>query len=153
MAMRQRNVHQATARALDVWAAQKRLLFTSSEGFAPRSVIEKLRRERDGAGEGRKLAQRWPEVYWADGLSVQLVVVELPELPRMALSAYYLLRGPYHVTVAQQAVSIGIPTAEYWDSLRAAETAVETGLKLWRKWETRAQAAAERAGALYGLPP
>lgn len=145
MAMRQRTntVHQATARALDVWASQKRLLFTSSEGFAPRSVIEKLRRERDGAGEGRKLGQqRWPEVYWGDGLSVQLIVVELPELPRMTLSAYYLLRGPYHVTIAKQSASIGISATEYWDWLRAGETAVETGLRLWRKWETRAQSSA-----------
>lgn len=141
--MRQRNtnVHQATARALDTWAAQKRLLFASDEGYAPRSMIEKLRREREGAGEGRKLDQRWPEVYRGDGLLVQLVVVELPELPRMALSAYYMLRGPpYHVAVAKQAVSIGITTTEYWGSLRAGETAVETGLRLWRKWETRAQA-------------
>ena len=146
--MRQRNIHLATARAIDTWAAQKRLLFTGAEGYAPRSVIEKLRRERDGAGEGRKLEQRWPEVYWGDGLQVQYIMHELPELPRMALSAYYLLRGPYHVSVAQQAVSIGITTTEYWGSLRAGETAVETGLRLWAKWQQRAQAGAGLGGAL-----
>lgn len=142
MAMRQRNnrVHEATARALETWAAQKRLLFTGSEGYAPRSTIEKIRREREGAGEGRKLEQRWAEVYYGDGLLVQLVVIELPELPRMALGAYYMLRGPYHLPVAKQAPSIGISVTEYWESLRAGETAVETGLRLWRKWETRAQA-------------
>jgi anti-sigma factor RsiW len=144
MPMRQRTniVHQATARALETWAAQKRLLFTGSEGYAPRSVIERMRREREGAGEGRKLEQRWLEVYRGDGLMVQLVVVELAEIPRMALSAYYMLRGAYHVSVAHQAASIGITTTEYWGWLRAGEIAVETGLKLWRKWETRS----ERAG-------
>ena len=140
MRQRQRNVHQATERAILTWAAQKRLLFTGAEGYAPRSVIDKIRREREGAGEGRQLKQRWPEVYTGDGLLVQQIVHELTEIPRMVLSAYYLLTGPYHVAVAQQAASIGITTTEYWGSLRAGEVGVETGLRLWRKWETRAQA-------------
>jgi hypothetical protein len=128
-----RQIHAATARALETWAAQKRLILGGKEGFAPRSIIDKIRRERDGAGQGRRGEQRWPEVYRGDGLLVQQVVTELGELPRMVVTCYYLFTGPWYVRVDEQAEAIGTSKTEYFVHLKVAEASIETGLKLLQR--------------------
>lgn len=135
MARKRSTLHPATERAVLTWAAQKRLVLDGGgEGYATRSTIEKIRRERDGAGEGgKKGEQHWPEVYWGDGLLVQEVLLELPELPRIVFNCYYLLARDWYMPVDEQARQIGIAKTEYWSYLGNAETGMETGLKLLRR--------------------
>lgn len=133
MARKRSTLHPATERAVLTWAAQKRLVLAGEEGFAPRNVLEKIRREAEGAGEGKKSTQRWPEVYWGDGLLVHQVTLELAEIPRLVLTCYYLFRADWMWPITDQAQQIGIPKPDYFEHLGRAETAVETGLRLMRR--------------------
>lgn len=130
MTRKRSTLHPATERALMTWAAQKGLIFMGAEGFAPQSVIEKIRRDREGAGEGKKSVQRWAEVYWGDGLAVHRITQSMAEIPRMVLTSYYLLRGPCFTPAADQATYIGIELRRYWTELEIGENVVESGLKL-----------------------
>jgi hypothetical protein len=121
----------ATLRAaIGTWAAQKRELYVGRSESIP-SVMGKLKYQQSAAGEGEaRRRQRWPEVYTGDGLAVQMIVLVLPELPRITLTFYHVLCWPWQVPVNKQAVEIGIPTREYWRQLELAETAVDTALQV-----------------------
>lgn len=146
MARKRSTLHPATERAVLTWIAQKRLTIASEEGFAPRSVIEKIRREREGAGEGKKSTQKFMEVYWGDGLLVHQVVLELTEVPRLVFTAYYLFARDWYWPVADQAQHIGLTKPDYWEHLGRAEVAVETGLRIMRKGPRQELATADEKG-------
>lgn len=132
MARKRLTLHPAIERAVLTWVAQKRMILEGDGGQASYNVIERIRRERDGAGQGKKQVQRWAEVYWGDGLRVQQVVIELPEMPRMVFTCYYLLARDWYVPVTDQSIGIGITKTEYWEYLGKGETGVETALKVLR---------------------
>lgn len=128
MKVNRRHIHAATARALETWAAQKRLAIGGvNQGFAPRSMIEKLRKERDGAGEAWKPTQILPDLYRGDGARVQQIVVTLPFFTKLSLTCNYVFRNPWHVPVIEQLEVIGIGKSEYWGEVYAGEIAVESG--------------------------
>ncbi|MGH8219959.1 MAG: hypothetical protein ACREUT_15560 [Steroidobacteraceae bacterium] len=133
MTTRKSNLHQATQRALRTWGAQKLLMFTGSGGYAPRSIIAKIREEREGAGEGRRVAQRWEEVYTGDGAVVHRIELSMPELPRITMTAYYVLQGPFFSPASEQAEHLGIAVRSYWTYLEIAEYIVDSGLQLLEK--------------------
>jgi len=126
------NVSPCLERALATWAAQKRMVYLTTESQSVASVLGRIKSERVAAGEGgdARSRQRWPEVYSADGFMVELVVRTLKELPRLTLTYHYLLRSPWRVPISAQAADIGIPKREYWRQLDIAETAVDTGLQV-----------------------
>lgn len=148
---RRREIHHATERALDTWAAQKRLTLGGDEGFAPYSIIHKIRKEREGAGEGRRFEQKWLEVYWGDGYQVQLITTELPELPRMIIACYYIFRGKWFVHIDDQVNRIGCTKHAYWDELRVAQMAVETCLRVLPRFVARADLCPPEKGAISGV--
>jgi hypothetical protein len=120
----------STVAALDTWAAQKRQLFVTQEQALP-SVLGRIKNQRVAAGEcDARLRQKWPEVYTGEGWLVERVTRTLQELPRLTLTFYYVLRWPWRVPIARQAAEIGITSREYWNELRVAEAAVDTGLQL-----------------------
>lgn len=127
---RKRAIHPATERALLTWAAQKRLMYIGGDGYAPASVIAKIRDEREGAGEGKRTTQRWAEMYTGDGLAVHRITLTMTDVPRGVMTAYYLLRGDWFIAANKQAAYFGLQTREYWDALGLAEHIVECGLRL-----------------------
>ena len=128
--MKQRAIPPTTLAALDTWAAQKRQLFLEVEQSVP-SVLGRIKSQRVAAGEGdAKLRQKWPEVYTGEGWLVERVTRTLQELPRLTLTFYYVLSWPWRVPIARQAAEIGITRREYWNELRVAEAAVDSGLQL-----------------------
>jgi hypothetical protein len=133
------NLSCATLAALETWASQKRAIYVGRRDGEPiASVLGRIRDERVAAGEGEAhRRQRWPEVYTGDGLAVQLVVLTLPELPRLVLSFYYVLRHQCRVPIECQATDIGIKKRDYWTWLQIAETATDTGLQVMhdRTWQ------------------
>jgi hypothetical protein len=124
------HTHAATTRALQTWAAQKRSVFVGLEGYRPYSIITQIGRERCAADKDWLRRQRWPEVYHGDGEIVQRVVSTLQDVPRMTLTCYYTLAGPWSMSVRAQATAIGITTTAYWINLRIAEAVVDSGIKL-----------------------
>lgn len=131
MARIRRTIDVTTEQALRTWADQKRQMYVGLEGWAARSIIGKLKDEGPGAGSGSGCkGQRWLEMYRADGLVVQRIVVTLSELPRLCLSCYYLLCGSWYRKVSDQAEGIGIDRSEYWSYLRIGEESVSSGLRL-----------------------
>jgi len=130
MARKRSTLHPATERAILTWAAQKRLMYVGGDGFAPASVLAKIRDEREGAGEGHRPTQHWAEVYTGDGLAVHKVTLTMTDVPRGVMTAYYLMRADWFVPANKQAAYFGLETREYWDALRLAENIVECGLRL-----------------------
>lgn len=126
-----RVIAPTTVAALDCWAAQKRRLYVQGSEPLP-SMFGKLRNERNAASysSGGQLRQSWPEVYTGDGLLVERIIHTLHELPRITVTYYYVLRWPWRVPIPQQAADIGITRRQFWNELRVAEVAVETGLQL-----------------------
>ena len=110
------------------WASQRRRIITGEPSIA--GVLGRLKEQGPGAGSFGKLTQRWEEVYSGDGLIVQRVLVRISETPRLVLSLYYLLQGPWFTPARLQAESIGISRAEYWTELEKGEEAVALGLRL-----------------------
>lgn len=124
-----RQIHFATARALETWAAQKRqAIIGKDQGYAPRCIVDKLRKEREGAGEAWKPTQVLPDLYRGDGARIQQVVVTLPGLMRLVLTCHYLFRTPWRVPVNEQLEVIGIAKTEYWSELYAGEMGIQSGL-------------------------
>lgn len=118
-----------TFAALNTWAAQKRSMYLEVTSIA--CVLSKIKSERVAAGEGDPgVRQRWPEVYSGDGLVVSRIVRTLREFPCLTLTYHYVLRWPWRVPVSDQAAAIGVTRREYWNHLKVAEAAVETGLQL-----------------------
>lgn len=124
------HIPPSTLSALDTWAAQKRQLYITTSQPLP-SILGKIKSQQSAAGEGdARMRQRWPEVYTGDGFLVERAVRTLRELPRITLTFYYVLRWPWRVPIPDQAAEIGITRREYWNELRVAESAVDTGLQL-----------------------
>lgn len=115
-----------TVSALNTWAAQKRSLYLDEEQPLA-SVLGQLKKDRNAAGA---LRQKWPEVYAGDGLTVELIIRTLTELPRLTVTYYYVLRWPWRVPIADQARDLGIKTRDFWRHLELAEATVDSGLQL-----------------------
>ena len=79
-----------------------------------------------GEGDPRR-RQHWPELYRGDGYLVQQIVTTLAELPRLTLTAYYVL-GPLKIAIAEQAAAFELgSTRNYWRCLEVAEACVDVG--------------------------
>jgi hypothetical protein len=130
MGSRERSVPPTLLAAISTWAAQKRALYLSVEQPI-QSVLGRIKVERVAAGEGDpRVRQRWDEVYRGDGLLVQMAVSTLPEVPRLTVTFYYVLRWPWRVPVPHQAREIGISRSAFWANLHVAEQAIDTGLQM-----------------------
>lgn len=126
-----------TESALNTWAAQKRTLYVSEEQPIA-SVLGQLKRDRNAAGAGEaRMRQKWPEVYSGDGLTVELIIRTLTELPRLTVTYYYVLRWPWRVPISDQAKDLGIKTRDFWRNLELAEASVDSGLQLLKDTDSR----------------
>jgi hypothetical protein len=125
---RQRNVDVTTESAIRTWAYQRRSIITGVSSVP--SLLGRLKDQGPAAGETGKRRQRWAEVYTGDGLLVQRILVRMSETPRLVLSCYYLLTGPWFTPAKVQASEIGISRTQYWGELEKGEEAVQTGLRL-----------------------
>lgn len=108
-----------------LWGRQKRRIWTGMDwhknvdGYA-QSLLGRIREEREGAGQGVRV-QRWPEVYWGDGLEVQRSLLGMPETPYAVLHLHYVWDPEWNVTAGRKARCIGIERDVYYDHLDRAE--------------------------------
>jgi hypothetical protein len=140
----QRNVHITTASAIRMWAYQRRAMITGVASIP--SLLGRLKDQGPAAGESGKRRQTWAEVYTGDGLLVQRILVKMSETPRLVLSCYYLLTGPWWTPAKTQAAEIGISKSQYWTELEKGEETVQTGLQLVSDVQTPAVLQFSRLG-------
>ena len=113
-------------RANSLWGRQKRRVWCGHDwhgnvdGYA-QSLLGRIREERDGAAQGAPAHQRWPEVYWGDGLNVQRALLGMPEVPHAVLHMHYVWDPDWNITASQKARTIGITKDAYYDRLDRAE--------------------------------
>jgi hypothetical protein len=119
-----------------LWGRQKRRIWTGADwhgnvdGYA-QSLLGRIRDEREGAGQGQH-SQKWPEVFWGDGLDVQRSLLGLPEMPYSVLHLHYVWDPEWNITVGRKARCIGIDRETYYDHLDRAE------FWIWSRLEVRA---------------
>lgn len=112
-------------RANGIWGRQKRRIWCGHDwhgnvdGYA-QSLLGRIREERDGAGQGAP-SQRWPEVFWGDGLDVQRSILGMPETPYAVLHLHYVWDPEWNVKATQKARAISVSRDVYYDSLDRAE--------------------------------
>lgn len=112
-------------RANGIWGRQKRRVWCGHDwhgnvdGYA-QSLLGRIREEREGAGQGTP-AQRWPEVYWGDGLDVQRSLFGMPEIPYAVLHMHYVWDPEWNVSITQKARALTIAREAYYNALDRAE--------------------------------
>lgn len=82
------------------------------DGFPARSVLAKIRDERDGAGTNRTM-QRWSEVMTGDELEVQRATLGMPEKPFAALHLQYVFDRDM-LTKPEKAAALRCSTTEFY---------------------------------------
>ena len=108
------------------WGRQKRRIWTGHDwhgnvdGYA-QSLLGRIREERDGASQGTPSSQRWPEVFWGDGLDVQRSLIGMPEMPYSVLHLHYVWDPEWNVTATRKARCIGLERDVYYNHLDRAE--------------------------------
>lgn len=112
-------------RANGMWGRQKRRIWCGHDwhgnvdGYA-QSLIGRIREEREGAGQGTP-SQRWPEVFWGDGLDVQRSLLGMPEMPYAVLHLHYVWDPEWAITASRKARALSIQREIYYDHLDRAE--------------------------------
>lgn len=112
-------------RANGLWGRQKRRIWCGHDwhgnvdGYA-QSLLGRIREERDGAGQGTP-SQRWPEVFWGEGLDVQRSLLGMPEVPYAVLHLHYVWDPEWNVPITQKARALNIAREAYYESLDRAE--------------------------------
>lgn len=107
------------------WGRQKRRIWTGRDwhgnidGYA-QSLLGRIRDEREGAGQGTA-AQRWPEVFWGDGLDVQRAIVGMPEKPYAVLHLQFVFDPAFGLSIDRRARLLELKRTSYTDALENAE--------------------------------
>lgn len=115
------------------WGRQKRRIWSGHDwygnidGYA-QSLLGRIRDEREGAGQGTT-SQRWPEVFFGDGLDVQRVMLGMSERPFAALHFQYVWNPDWNVTVPRKAGYLGIKRTEYFALVEQGETWIHARLQ------------------------
>lgn len=127
--------------ALSAWGKQKRRIWEGGavsrnghrhiDGYA-NSLLGRIREEREGAGQGARTVQHWPEVYHGQALEVQRALIGIPERPHLVLHLHYVF--PREATAATKAGWAGVARSVYFHVLSLGQ--VWTHAKL----EAQAQA-------------
>jgi hypothetical protein len=107
------------------WGSQKRRIWTGKDwhgnvdGYA-QSLLGRIRDEREGAGQGTS-SQRWPEVFWGDGLDVQRAIVGMPETPYCVLHLQFVFDPDFGLSIERRARLLELKRTAYTDALDNAE--------------------------------
>jgi hypothetical protein len=130
-AIRSNDVPVWVLSALNTWGRQKRRIWeggaTSRSGHRHvdgyvNSLLGRIREEREGAGQGARTMQRWPEVYQGVGLEVQRALVGMPERPFCIVHLHYVWDPRWCVPLAQKAFYAGLKRSQYFGVLACAQT-------------------------------
>lgn len=114
------------------WGRQKRRIWTGKDwhgnpdGYA-QSLLGRIRDEREGAAQGIAV-QRWPEVFWGDGLDVQRALTGLGERRHAALHFQYVWDPSFNVTIRQKCAYLEVKRTEYFALIERAEIWVHARL-------------------------
>jgi hypothetical protein len=116
------------------WGRQKRRVWLGRDwhgnidGYA-QSLLGRIRDERDGASQGVR-SQRWPEVFWGDGLAVQRKLNPMPERQFYAIHFQYVWDPDWNVTANRKARYMEVGRTEYFELVDRAETWVHASLEV-----------------------
>jgi hypothetical protein len=81
----------------------------------------------------RRLRQKWEEVYFGDGMEVQLALLGMPEEAFNVLHLQYVWDGQFNLNATEKAALISMKTRAYWEALGRAEywiwARLETGMR------------------------
>lgn len=116
-----------------LWGRQKRRVWAGHDwhgnvdGYA-QSLLGRIREERDGASQGL-VSQKWPEVYWGNGLDVQRSLLGMPERQHAVLHFQYVWDPDWGITADRRAGYLGIKRTEYFALVDRCETWVHARLE------------------------
>lgn len=111
--------------ACNRWGRQKRRIWTGHDwhknvdGYAE-SLLGRIRDERDGAWQGLR-SQRWPEVFWGDGLDVQRALIGMPEAPLAVMHVHYVWDPEWCLVASKKAALLDMSLRRFWEELKKGE--------------------------------